>query len=714
MSNTTTSNPSNYSSSSTLICDYCCSWPPSIIISCSKCPRPIRVCRKCALYVPEFKTHAEKHPNAINKFCDMPLYDGEKQWLYSDEIHLLETIESCGLGNWIDVGQRLKRSADECRQHFEKFYLKNGIWDFPFSECQKPQLKNDISSDKDLSETQFMSSSIIYPPMLLSTDKQRLLTYMPLRDEYEREYFNEAENRIPGLTIDSEEEEDELLKEGKLALIRGYGEVLRRRLELKDYVRDYAYGFTYEQPTLSPSTSLKDDDQLMDSYLHENVTDHDGRLEDEQRTKKYELHQISRFLSADEYERLIYNHHRILNILYDLGYPKLDIKPSHTNKIATQYLNHIDTQQQPSESSLPFIIKTDRNRHSERRNKRNGRIEKLKIKLKRPESPEFPSSSFDTKPSVRYESRLHYSNHPATHSSTNSSASSSLTSPSPPPSLNSMPLNSQHSRKRRFSYLKRSTDDDEPGRSHEDTKPTPTSLRLILRTLETGTTTDKKKAQSSLFSVGDELDDNVLLTMTSRKNLRRRAKILKEDDDEESNSQQVETRSRSQHQKSLLQSEESDDNDQLPLSPKYLRRRTITAMKQENSDEIKRKQRRVKLEYEEDEEMTNDSSRNVTENSHQICTRSKMNGHGHLQQAAKLNYSLDSDDESTLDYNSDDESESEEDQTKDNSEKEQNQDGGIEIDESRSSVASRTRSHTPPNSNNQQVQLHEGKKRVCA
>ncbi|CAF1218457.1 unnamed protein product [Didymodactylos carnosus] len=724
-SNATTSlNSSNHSSSSaTLICDYCCSCPPSI----------------CALYVPEFKTHAQRHPNAINKFCDMPLYDGEKQWLYSDEIYLLETIESCGLGNWVDVGQRLKRSADECRQHFEKLYLKNGIWNFPFSECQKPQLKNDISSDKDLSETQFINSSIIYPPMLLSTDKQRLLTYMPARDEYEREYFNEAENRIPGMTIDSDEEEDELLKEAKLALIRGYGEVLRRRFELKDYVRDYACGLTYEQPTLSTSPSLKDQDGPSESHANGTAMDHDERSEDEPRMKKSELHQISRFLSADEYERLVYNHHRILNILYDLGCPKIDIKPSIINKTNAQYSNHTDTQQQWSESSPLFTTKTY---HSERRNTKNGRIGKLKIQVKRPESPEFPTSSFDTKPSLRYESRRQYSNHhPATRSSTTSSASSP-----PPLPLNSTPLYDQHSRKRRFSYLKRSTDDDEQEQMHDDTKPTPTSLRLILRTLGTGKmpyyarlrankdvfilyfspyihyylvsatiTNDKKKPQSQLFPANEELDDNVSTTTTSQKRLRRRAKILKEDDDddEESNSQQIETRSRSQHRKLSLHSEESDDEDELPLSPKYLRRRTITAMKQENNNETKRKQRQIKLEDEEDEEMTNDGSRDMTENCHQICTRSKMNGHSHShpQHGIELNYNLDSTDESNIDYNSRDESESEEDQNEDETEDEQEQGNEIEIDESTSSVASRTRSHTPPNANDQQLQLHETKKR---
>ncbi|CAF1403366.1 unnamed protein product, partial [Adineta steineri] len=114
---------------------------------------------------------------------------------------------------------------------------------------------------------------------------------MPQRDEYEREYLNEAENRLPILSNDDQQLNDQqeqdgsriLLNKAKLALLRSYKQVIQRRLQLKHFIRDYALPFNY--------------------------------LPDQQ----MELHQISRFLSADEYERLIFNHKRIQSLLEELG-----------------------------------------------------------------------------------------------------------------------------------------------------------------------------------------------------------------------------------------------------------------------------------------------------------------------------------------------------------------------------------------------------------
>ncbi|CAF3576118.1 unnamed protein product [Rotaria sp. Silwood1] len=43
---------------------------------------------------------------------------------------------------------------------------------------------------------------LIYPPMLIDSKQQKLLTYMPCRDEYQREYLNQPENRLPILNND--------------------------------------------------------------------------------------------------------------------------------------------------------------------------------------------------------------------------------------------------------------------------------------------------------------------------------------------------------------------------------------------------------------------------------------------------------------------------------------------------------------------------------
>ncbi|CAF1134477.1 unnamed protein product [Adineta steineri] len=274
-------------------CDYCCSRPSSLEIVCLKCSpsRSINICFKCSLNVNQLREHAKQHPLSTYKLTDIPLdCNIMSEWLCTDEINLIEIIESCGLGNWIDIGLKMSKNSLDCQNHFEDIYLSRltnpyYIYFQSFKNSKK-LIGEDLINDKD-----YKNQSLIYPPLLIDNDKQKLLTYMPQRDEYEREYLNEAENRLPILNNDDQQLNDQqeqdgsriLLNKAKLALLRSYKQVIQRRLQLKHFIRDYALPFNY--------------------------------LPDQQ----MELHQISRFLSADEYERLIFNHKRIQSLLEELG-----------------------------------------------------------------------------------------------------------------------------------------------------------------------------------------------------------------------------------------------------------------------------------------------------------------------------------------------------------------------------------------------------------
>ena len=45
------------------------------------------------------------------------------EWLCNDEINLIEMIETCGLGNWTDVGTKMSKNSFDCQIHFEDIYL---------------------------------------------------------------------------------------------------------------------------------------------------------------------------------------------------------------------------------------------------------------------------------------------------------------------------------------------------------------------------------------------------------------------------------------------------------------------------------------------------------------------------------------------------------------------------------------------------------------
>jgi hypothetical protein len=145
----------------------------------------------------------------------------------------------------------MSRNPYDCQNHFEDIYLSRLTSPYYIYFQSFPNSKQLIGEDL-INEKDFQNKSLIYPPLLIDSEQQKTLTYMPQRDEYEREYLNEAENRLPSLNNDEQlndqQEQDGsriLLHKAKLALLRSYSQIIRRRIKLKDFIRDYALGFNY-------------------------------------------------------------------------------------------------------------------------------------------------------------------------------------------------------------------------------------------------------------------------------------------------------------------------------------------------------------------------------------------------------------------------------------------------------------------------------------
>lgn len=241
-----------------LKCDYCCSRPSSLEMKCLKCSpsRSINICFKCSINVNQLREHAKQHPLSTYELVDIPLDENNlTEWLCNDEINLIEIIETCGLGNWSDIGLKMSKNSFDCQNHFEDIYLSRS--NSSYSICfQSFQNSKQLIGENEINEKDFQTKSLIYPPMLIDSEQQKTLTYMPQRDEYEREYLNQAENRLPILNNDEQFNEHQqqqqpqdgstlLLHKAKLALLRSYAQIIRRRLQLKHFIRDYAIGFNY-------------------------------------------------------------------------------------------------------------------------------------------------------------------------------------------------------------------------------------------------------------------------------------------------------------------------------------------------------------------------------------------------------------------------------------------------------------------------------------
>ncbi|KAK8768699.1 hypothetical protein V5799_014838 [Amblyomma americanum] len=82
------------------------------------------------------------------------------------------------------------------------------------------------------------SLSSAVAPVDITPSEQQELGYMPCRDDYEREYDNEAESLISQLSVGGPEE-DELETALKLAQVDMYSRRLRERMRRKGLVRDY-------------------------------------------------------------------------------------------------------------------------------------------------------------------------------------------------------------------------------------------------------------------------------------------------------------------------------------------------------------------------------------------------------------------------------------------------------------------------------------------
>jgi hypothetical protein len=70
-------------------------------------------------------------------------------------------------------------------------------------KTKKTKKKN--SRGRRLISSDEMATTVLLPPLEMSLDEQRVLGYMPLRDDFEREYKNDAETLLSNLSISNQQ-----------------------------------------------------------------------------------------------------------------------------------------------------------------------------------------------------------------------------------------------------------------------------------------------------------------------------------------------------------------------------------------------------------------------------------------------------------------------------------------------------------------------------
>ncbi|ELT99466.1 hypothetical protein CAPTEDRAFT_172520 [Capitella teleta] len=222
--------------------------------SCTYCQNPVVTCRiqcvectdfdlclqasHCFACAVEAGPHRKEHDYRVLDDGTFNVFDtkGSVVWATVEEEMLLDAVEQFGFGNWEDVANHVKsKTSTDCQQHYYAFYLHGSIGQATFtSEPTKRVIDHTCPNGGPLSPSLSTSSSA---PDITPLE-QHELGYMPLRDDFEREYDNGAESLVSGLSINYDDEDLDIAF--KLAQVDIYRQRLKERQRRKKIARDFS------------------------------------------------------------------------------------------------------------------------------------------------------------------------------------------------------------------------------------------------------------------------------------------------------------------------------------------------------------------------------------------------------------------------------------------------------------------------------------------
>lgn len=226
---------------------------------------------------------------------------------------LLEAVELYGFGNWNDVSAFIGiYSPDEVREHFCNYYVYGNIgkqtWDV--QRNTKLEIKDHTCDDRPISPS-FISSTHQPDTISIEPYQQQQLGYMSKRDDFEREYDNEAESVISYLTISPDDDETD--KELKAIHVDVYKQRLTERFRRKQISHEYNLVNSFfnrdeDDEDEFGLTSKKGNKQS--SPLKEGGKELDLEFMNDKNKIERKMRLLSQFQSQEEQRLLIDNLHR--------------------------------------------------------------------------------------------------------------------------------------------------------------------------------------------------------------------------------------------------------------------------------------------------------------------------------------------------------------------------------------------------------------------
>lgn len=208
-----------------------------IYIKCTSCP-DIKLCLECFSAGATIGKHESDHPYELIDCGSFPIID--ESWKAHEELALLEAIELYGIGSWTDIANAVEtRSAEECSERYLRVYVDNFFGRSAWNAIERTLYS---VHDHTCTFNQPLSPSLSLPEkhkiVDISKEQQIRLGYMPRRDDFEREYDNEAEFLVSKLAVNANDDTD-LDQQLKIAHINMYTDKLRERFRRKRIVLEY-------------------------------------------------------------------------------------------------------------------------------------------------------------------------------------------------------------------------------------------------------------------------------------------------------------------------------------------------------------------------------------------------------------------------------------------------------------------------------------------
>lgn len=210
-------------------------------MSCAECFE--QFCLSCFAKGSETRDHRNNHEYKIRK-DDFELFSG-CSWTACEEKLFLNSILTCGIGNWEEISLKMEKSQEDCKNHFYNFYF-DGVFEKlgmtnknAYVRHNVPYLyKNNCQELPRGDENSFVSSS--------------MSGYRFARSEFDVPYDSSAESILNNVSLDESEQnekDEEILRELNCALFRAYNHRLKERHRRYRVMRDH--GLILQRKTLA-------------------------------------------------------------------------------------------------------------------------------------------------------------------------------------------------------------------------------------------------------------------------------------------------------------------------------------------------------------------------------------------------------------------------------------------------------------------------------